>query len=47
VPARKARILKNPATKEDILVPAKPETPTPKMSFHKSLKERAAGTTIR
>jgi nucleoid DNA-binding protein len=42
-PARKARILKNPITKEDILVPAKGETPTPKMSFHKELKEKAAG----
>jgi nucleoid DNA-binding protein len=42
MPARKARILKNPLSKEDILVPAKPETPTPKMSFRKSLKERAA-----
>lgn len=42
LPARKARIVKNPLTKEDVLVPAKPETPTPKMSFHKSLKDRAA-----
>lgn len=41
-PARKARILKNPITKEDILVPAKPETPTPRMSFHKNIKEKAA-----
>jgi nucleoid DNA-binding protein len=41
-PARKARILKNPITKEDVLVPAKGETPTPRMSFHKELKEKAA-----
>jgi nucleoid DNA-binding protein len=41
-PARKARVLKNPLTKEDVLVPAKPETPAPRMSFRKSLKERAA-----
>ena len=46
LPARKARILKNPSTKEDILVPAKGETPTPKMSFHKDLKERAAGARV-
>lgn len=46
LPARKARILKNPITKEDILVPAKGETPTPKMSFHKGLKERAAGANV-
>jgi nucleoid DNA-binding protein len=42
-PARKARILKNPITREDVLVPAKDATPTPKMSFHKELKEKAAG----
>jgi nucleoid DNA-binding protein len=42
LPARKARIVKNPLTKEDVLVPAKPETPTPKMTFYRSLKDRAA-----
>jgi nucleoid DNA-binding protein len=46
MPARKARILKNPITKEDILVPAKPETPRPRMSFHTSLLERAANARI-
>jgi nucleoid DNA-binding protein len=46
LPARKARIVKNPLTKEDVLVPAKPETPTPKMTFHKSLKDRAASTSL-
>jgi nucleoid DNA-binding protein len=46
LPARKARIVKNPLTKEDVLVPAKPETPTPRMSFHRGLKDRAAGARI-
>jgi nucleoid DNA-binding protein len=45
-PARKARVIKNPLTKEEILVPAKPETPAPKMSFHKSLKDKAAQADI-
>jgi nucleoid DNA-binding protein len=46
LPARKARLVKNPLTKEDVLVPAKPETPTPKMTFHRSLKERAASVEL-
>jgi|GEM_PF-255747 len=45
-PARKARVIKNPVTKEEILVPAKPETPVPKVSFHKSLKDKAAAADI-
>jgi nucleoid DNA-binding protein len=45
-PARKARVIKNPLTKEEILVPAKPETAVPKFSFHKGIKEKAAGTPI-
>jgi nucleoid DNA-binding protein len=45
-PARKARVIKNPITKEEVLVPAKPETPVPKMSFHKSLKDKAASADV-
>jgi nucleoid DNA-binding protein len=44
--ARKARVIKNPITKEEVLVPAKPETPVPKFSFHKSLKDKAAATDV-
>ena len=40
--AQKARILKNPLTKEDILVPAKPESPVPKLSIPAALKDKAA-----
>lgn len=40
-PARKARVIKNPLTKEEVLVPAKPETAVPKFTFHKSLKDKA------
>jgi nucleoid DNA-binding protein len=45
-PARKARVIKNPVTKEEVLVPAKPETPSPKFSFHKSLKDKAASADL-
>lgn len=40
--AQKARIVKNPLTKEDILVPAKPESPIPRLSIPSALKEKAA-----
>jgi nucleoid DNA-binding protein len=35
---------RNPATGEEMLIPAKPETGVPKMSFSKHLKERAASS---
>ena len=38
---RKARVLVNPATGKEMTVPARPEEPVPKMSFSRSLKERA------
>ena len=41
-PAQKARIVKNPITKEDILVPAKPESPVPRLSVSAALKDKAA-----
>ena len=41
--ARKARVMKNIATGEDILVPAKPACPVPKFTVAKSLKEKGAG----
>jgi nucleoid DNA-binding protein len=42
--AQKARMGRNPATGEEMLIPAKPETGVPKMSFSKHLKERAASS---
>ncbi len=41
-PAQKARIVKNPLTKEDILVSAKPESPVPRLSVSSALKDKAA-----
>jgi nucleoid DNA-binding protein len=40
--AQKARMGRNPATGEDMVIPAKPETAVPKVSFSKHLRERAA-----
>ncbi len=40
--ARKARVMKNPQTQAEILVPAKPETAAPRMVFSTSLKEKAS-----
>jgi len=39
--AQKARVMKNPATGGEITVKAKPESYVPKISFSKSLKDRA------
>jgi nucleoid DNA-binding protein len=41
-PAQKARIGRNPATGEELLISAKPETSVPKLAFSGKLKERAA-----
>jgi nucleoid DNA-binding protein len=40
--AQKARVGRNPATGEEITIPAKPRHPVPKMFFSTSIKERAA-----
>jgi nucleoid DNA-binding protein len=40
--AQKARVGRNPATGEELLIPAKPETAVPRFSFSKHLKERAS-----
>jgi nucleoid DNA-binding protein len=40
--AQKPRVVKNPQTKEEILIPAKPATPVPRMVFSASAKEKAA-----
>lgn len=40
--ARKARMGRNPATGEEMLIPAKGETAAPKLSFSGRLKDRAA-----
>ena len=42
--AQKARMGRNPSTGEEMLIPAKPESGVPKMSFSKHLKERAASS---
>ncbi|MFP4374921.1 MAG: HU family DNA-binding protein [Spirochaetaceae bacterium] len=42
--AQKARMGRNPSTGEEMLIPAKPETGVPKMSFSRHLKERAASS---
>ncbi len=42
--AQKARMGRNPSTGEEMLIPAKPETGVPKMSFSKHLRERAASS---
>jgi len=39
-PARKARVVINPGTGEEMLVPAKPEMFVPKISFSKMIKEK-------
>ena len=41
-PAQKARVGRNPATGEEITIPAKPAQGVPKISFSSHLKERAA-----
>jgi nucleoid DNA-binding protein len=40
--AQKARVGHNPATGEELLIPAKPETAVPRFSFSKHIKERAS-----
>jgi nucleoid DNA-binding protein len=40
--ARKARVMKNPQTQAEILVPAKPSTAAPRMVFSSSLKEKSS-----
>lgn len=40
-PPQKARMGRNPATGEELLIPAKPATLVPKFSFSKPLRERA------
>ncbi|MFA6506535.1 MAG: HU family DNA-binding protein [Treponemataceae bacterium] len=40
--AQKARLGRNPATGEELLIPAKPETSVPKLVFSGRMKERAA-----
>jgi nucleoid DNA-binding protein len=40
--ARKARIVKNLKTGDDLLVPAKPAAMAPKFSFSQAVKEKAA-----
>jgi nucleoid DNA-binding protein len=41
-PAQKARVGRNPSTGEEVTIKAKPETPVPKISFSRYMKERAA-----
>jgi nucleoid DNA-binding protein len=41
-PPQKARVGRNPATGEDMTIPAKPARGVPKISFSKHLKQRAA-----
>lgn len=45
-PAQKARVIKNPATGEDMTVNAKPEMYVPKISFSKAIKEKAENVKI-
>lgn len=40
--AQKARVVKNPQTQAEILIPAKPETPVPRMVFSAASKEKSA-----
>jgi nucleoid DNA-binding protein len=40
-PARKARVIKNPATGKEMTIAARPEEAVPRISFSRSLKERA------
>jgi len=44
--AQKARMGRNPATGEEMVIPAKPESGVPKMSFSKHLKERAEAADV-
>jgi nucleoid DNA-binding protein len=44
--AQKARMGRNPATGEEMVISAKPESGVPKMSFSKHLKERAQGVDV-
>ncbi len=44
--AQKARMGRNPQSGEEMLIPAKPETGVPKMSFSKHMKERAASSKV-
>lgn len=41
-PPQKARVVRNPATGEEMTIPAKPAQGVPKISFSSHLKERAA-----
>jgi len=45
-PAQKARVVRNPATGEEITIKAKPETYIPRISFSKRLKEKAVDAKI-
>ena len=45
-PARKARVGRNPATGEEILIPAKDATMAPKFKFSSRLSERAANLPV-
>ncbi|MFP4613270.1 MAG: HU family DNA-binding protein [Spirochaetaceae bacterium] len=45
-PAQKARMGRNPATGEEMLIPAKPRTAVPKMSFSSYLRDRAAVSSV-
>lgn len=45
-PAQKARVVKNPATGEEMTIPAKPEMAVPKMRFSKQFKDKAEITEI-
>ncbi len=45
-PAQKARVVKNPATGEEMTIPAKPEMAVPKMRFSKQFKDKAGITEI-
>jgi nucleoid DNA-binding protein len=44
--AQKARVGRNPATGEEITIPAKPEQAVPRFSFSSPLKERVAKTPV-
>jgi nucleoid DNA-binding protein len=45
-PPRRARIVKNPATGEEMTIPAQPRRLAPKMTFSRKLKEKAAALEI-
>ena len=45
-PAQKPRMGRNPATGEEILIPAKPEHPVPRFNASGRLKERAAAVPV-